>query len=144
MRKFSVKLGAAALALCALTGAAKAGGDLYDDDSSYGDRRGDLSRLCYQHPDDPRCDPGTDRYRPSRPSYSYGEGRCAATIRAAGKRFLFPAFARNSAILSWQREARAVHGPAFASWSEARGTSISCGPAGGALTGCVAVARPCR
>jgi hypothetical protein len=144
MTKLSLGLGAAALALCALTGVARAGDSFDDNDNGYGYRRESLSRLCYQHPDDARCEPNTYRYRP-RPRADYeGEGRCAATIRAAGKRNLFGAFARNSAILSWEREVLAVHGPAYASWGLARRVSISCGPAGGALTGCVAVATPCR
>jgi hypothetical protein len=148
MTKFALTCGAAALALCALTGGAKAGGDL-DDSYDNGYRRPTLSQLCYRHPEDPRCDPAP-RYRPKpRPyygdgGYGNGGGRCTATIRAAGKRHLFPGFARNSAILSWQREVLAVHGPAYSSWSRARRTSVSCGPGGGALTGCVATASPCR
>ncbi len=139
MMKLSL-VGAAMLAVCALAGTAQAGDD-YDD--SYRPRS--QSRLCYQHPDDARCEPGA--YRPSyRPPVRkrYYDNACAATIRAAGRRFLIPAFARNSAIFSWQRETRAVHGPAYSSWGSARSASVSCGPAGGALTGCVAVARPCR
>jgi hypothetical protein len=143
MTKVTLKLSAAVLALCALAGTAQAGGD-FDDDHGYGYRRESLSSLCYKHPDDARCEPGSYRpsYRPAPKPY-YG-GACTGTIRAAGKRNLIGAFARNSAILSWQRETSAVHGPQYASWGLARSASVSCGPAGGALTGCVAVARPCR
>jgi hypothetical protein len=142
MTRLSFKLGAAAaLALCAMMGAAQAGGDLDDSDTGY--RRETLSRLCYKYPEDPRCDPAP-RYRP-RPAPVYGyKNTCGPTVRAAGKRNIFPAFARNSALFSWQREVRAVHGPAYASWSNARRAQISCGHAGGALTGCVATASPCR
>ena len=144
MTRFALKFGAmAALALCAIAGAAQAGGSFDDDDNGY--RRQSLSSLCYRHPDDARCEPTpARRYRP-RPAPSYGYDRtCGPTVRAAGKRNLIPAFARNSALFSWQREVRAVHGPAYASWSNARRSQVSCGPAGGALTGCVATATPCR
>jgi hypothetical protein len=143
MTSFALKFGAAAaLALLTSVGAAQAGGDLDYDDRGY--RRESLSRLCYRHPEDPRCDPAPRRYKP-RPAPSYGYSRaCGPTVRAAGKRNLIPAFARNSALFAWRREARAVHGPAYANWAYARGGSVSCGPAGGALTGCVATATPCR
>jgi hypothetical protein len=152
MTRFSFKLGVAALALCALAGTAQAGGSFDDDDGYNGNgyQRKSLSRFCYQYPEDPRCENGNGngygyRYK-SKKSYSYGNGSgaCAATIRAAGKRNLFGAFARNSAIFSWQREVRAVHGPAYASWGRARRAAVSCGPGGGALTACVATASPCR
>lgn len=144
MTRFALKFGAAAaLAFCAMAGAAQAGGDIdTGDDTSY--RRQSLSSLCYRHPEDPRCEPAPRRHKP-RPAPSYGYDRaCGPTVRAAGKRNLIPAFARNSALFAWRREARAVHGPAYANWGSARGASISCGPAGGALTGCVASATPCR
>jgi hypothetical protein len=144
MTRLSFKIGAAAaLALCAMMGAAQAGGDLDDSDNGY--RRHSLSSLCDRHPDDARCEPSpARRYRP-RPAPSYGYDRaCGPTVRAAGKRNLIPAFARNSALFSWQREVRAVHGASYSSWSNARRAQISCGPAGGALTGCVATASPCR
>lgn len=157
MKTFSITMGVAALALVSLAGVARAGGDLDDGGNGYGDdtsyRRQSLSRLCYQHPEDPRCEAPSYRPRPRprpAPSYSggysggYGGGSCAATIRSAGKRNLIGAFARNSAVFSWQREVRAVHGPAYANWGSARRASVSCGPAGGALTGCVATASPCR
>ena len=142
MTNLVIKFGAAAvLALCAMAGVAQAGGDL--DDNDYGYRRESLSRLCYKHPEDPRCEPAPRRYRP-RPAPSYGyDHACGPTVRAAGKRNLIPAFARNSAMFAWRREVKAVHGPAYANWGAARQVSISCGPAGG-LTGCVATARPCR
>jgi hypothetical protein len=155
MGKLSLKLGVAAFAFCAMAGIAQAGGDL-DDGDDYGSySRESRAQLCYRNPDHPRCDPDY-RYRVRKPSYrngssdynggSYhnGGGACAATIRAAGKRNVFPGFARNSAIFSWQREVRGVHGPAYASWGQARRGVVSCGPAGGALTGCVATATPCR
>ena len=131
--------GAAVLAVCVMAGGAWAGS--LDDADDYRDGRG-LSRLCDRHPDDARCDADGSRYKPSKPAY-YG-AVCGPTVRAAGKRNLFPGFARNSALFAWQREVRAVHGGHYASWSLARRPSISCGPAGGALTGCVAVATPCR
>jgi hypothetical protein len=138
----AIKFGAAAaLALCALVGAAQAGGDL--DDSDYGYRRESRGSLCERHPEDPRCEPAP-RYKP-RPAPVYGyKSACGPTVRAAGKRNIFPGFARNSALFSWQREVRAVHGPAYSSWGNARRAEISCGPAGGALIGCVATAAPCR
>jgi hypothetical protein len=143
MTRLAIKLGAAAaLAMFAMAGAAQAGGSLDDDD--YGYRPQSLSRLCYKHPEDPRCDPAPRRYKP-RPAPSYSNSRaCGPSVRAAGKRNLIPAFARNSAMFSWRREVRAVHGPAYANWAYARRAQISCGPAGGALTGCVATATPCR
>ena len=148
MKKFSLILGAGFLALSAMAGVAQAGGSFDDDDdynSGYGYRRESLSRYCYQHPDDSRCDPSGYRYKPRKPAYSdYSEGACRATIRSAGTRNLIGAFARNSAIFSWQREVRAVYGPQYAHWGQARSVSLSCGPGGGALTACVASARPCR
>lgn len=143
MMKLSLKLSAAALALCALAGGARAGGDLDDNgyDTSY--RRESLSRLCYKYPEDPRCDPYAKRYVPKKKYYG-GGGACTSSVRAAGKRNLVPAFARNSAIFSWQREVRGVHGSEYAAWGRARGVSVVCSPAGGALTGCVATATPCR
>ena len=149
MMKLSLTLGAAALAFCALAGGAQAGGDLDDGygnghGSGYGYRRESLSRLCYKHPEDPRCDTDAHRYVPKKKYYGEGGGACRASVRAAGKRNLIPAFARNSAIFSWKREVRGVHGVEFANWGRARGVSVVCGPAGGALTGCVATATPCR
>jgi hypothetical protein len=161
MTRLFFKLGAA-FALCALAGTAQAGGSFDGDDgyngSGYGYQRKSLTKSCYQYPEDPRCENGNGsgngsgygngygyRYKQKKSySYGYGGGACAATIRAAGKRNLFGAFARNSAIFSWQREVRAVHGSAYASWGRARRASVSCGPGGGALTACVAMASPCR
>ena len=155
MMSLSFKVGLAAVALCALFGSVKAGGSLdYDDGSyasSYGYRGKSLSQICAQYPEDPRCDDdyrGSSSYRyKAKKSYSYGysdNGACRATIRAAGKRNIFPGFARNSAIFSWQREVRAVYGPTYASWGNSQRPSISCGPGGGALVACVATAKPCR
>lgn len=144
MMKLSLKLGAAALAFCALAGGAQAGGDLDDDYGNGSYRRESLSRLCYKYPEDPRCDPYGGRYVPKKKYYGGGGGACTASVRAAGKRNLIPAFARNSAIFSWQREVRSVHGSEYASWGRARSVNIVCSPAGGALTGCVATATPCR
>lgn len=172
MMSLSFKLGLAAVALCALFGSAKAGGPLdYGDDGYNGSYAGaysngnghngtgyrgkSLSQICAQYPEDPRCDDdrgGSSSYRyRAKKSYSYdgyGEGgnggACRATIRAAGKRNVFPGFARNSAIFSWQREVRAVYGPTYASWGNSQRPSISCGPGGGALVACVATAKPCR
>jgi hypothetical protein len=155
--RLSFKVGMAVVALCALFGNAKAGGSLDYDDGSYagstGYRGKTLSQICSQDPDDPRCDDdrggsGSYRYRAkksySSESYGEGGGACRATIRAAGKRNLFPGFARNSAIFSWQREVRAVYGPTYASWGNSQRPDISCGPGGGALVACVATAKPCR
>lgn len=132
--------GAAMLAASVMAGGAWAGGSL-DDADDYRDSRA-LSRICDRHPDDARCDPDGPRYKARKPAYHGAV--CGPTVRAAGKRNLFPGFARNSALFAWRREVRAVHGGQYASWSLARRPSISCGPAGGALTGCVAVAIPCR
>jgi hypothetical protein len=134
-----LKFGAAAVfAICAVAGGAQAAS--LDDGDSYG--REPSSRFCYKNPEDPRCDTEPRRYKPRPPRYE--DAACGPTVRAAGKRNLFPGFARNSALFAWQREVRAVHGQQYARWSNARRASISCGPAGGALTGCVAVAVPCR
>jgi hypothetical protein len=141
MTKRILKLGAAAvLAVCALAGGAWAGS--LDDRDGYGKDRETYGTFCERYPDHSRCVPDGPRHKPNKAAY-YGQV-CGPTVRAAGKRNLFPAFARNSALFAWRREVRAVHGGEYASWSLARRPAISCGPAGGALTGCVATAIPCR
>lgn len=138
---------AAALALCAAAGAAQAG-DLPDDDgyrsgyNAHAYRRQSLSRYCYTHPYDEKCDPDARHDKPRDRVYARGRV-CEAAVRAAGKRNLFPAFARNSAVFAWQRETRSVHGGEYASWTLARRPSVVCDPVGG-LTSCIATATPCR
>jgi hypothetical protein len=169
MKHFSFKLAALALAgvLAASTGA-QAGGLYDDDDTGYSNGSGNgngngygnggysgsynrqsLRQYCYENPYDDAC----EDYRPQRKTYkkSYGygngygngNGRCAALIRAVGKRNLVTAFARNSARFAWRREVRAVHGDQYSDWGNARGADIDCTHYG-ALKSCVAVATPCR
>jgi hypothetical protein len=148
MKSVSLKLTVLALAgAMAMGSAAKAGG-LFDDDDDNGYsnhyNRQSLSSYCYQHPDDDACDPYAKRYQHKR-SYnnSHYSGRCAALVRAVGKRNLVTAFARNSARFAWSREARFVHGDQYANWNYARNPSITCTNYG-ALKSCEATATPCR
>lgn len=120
-----------------------------DNGNDYGGgySRDSLNRYCYENPYDERCDPYLNR-RP-RPTYkkkaakSYHDN-CAAKIRAVGKRNIVKAFARNSALFAWRREARAVHGQQYANWHRARNAEIVCDRVTGLLTSCIAVAKPCR
>lgn len=119
-----------------------------DKDDNYGGgySRDSLNRYCYENPYDERCDPYLDNHRPrhkKKAAKSYN-GSCAAKIRAAGKRNLVKAFARNSALFAWRRETRAVHGEQYANWRHARNKDIVCNRVTGLLTSCIAVGTPCR
>ena len=148
MKNFSKTLTVFAVAgVMALATGAQAGG-LFDDDDDNGYsnnyNRQSLSSYCHEHPYDDACDPYAKRNQHRK---SYGKphynGRCAALVRAVGKRNLVTAFARNSARFAWRREARFVHGEQYANWNYARGAEISCTHIG-ALKSCVATATPCR
>lgn len=148
MNKF-LKITALAFAgMMILASGAQAGG-LYDDDdddngtaSRY--NRQSLSSYCYKNPYDDACDPYAKRqYQKKRYDGSYSSGRCAALVRAVGKRNLVTAFARNSARFAWAREARFVHGDQYANWNNARNARITCTRVG-ALNNCEATATPCR
>lgn len=138
----------AALAFAGMLVAASAGqaAGLYDDDddaapSQYRSQHG---LYCYKHPYDDACAPYARRsYEPQHDVYSDGSRRCAALVRAVGKRNLFLTFARNSARFAWVREARFVHGDQYADWNHARDAEIAC-TREGALNSCEAVATPCR
>lgn len=147
MNKF-LKITALAFAgMIALASGAQAGG-LYDDDDNTGSssqyNRQSLSSYCYKNPDDDACDPYAKRhYQKKNYSNSHSSGRCAALIRAVGKRNLVTTFARNSARFAWTRESRFVHGDQYANWRNARNAHISCSRVG-ALNSCVATGTPCR
>ena len=149
MNKFS-KITALALAgMLVLASGAQAGG-LYDKDDDDNDttsqyNRQSLSSYCYKNPYDDACDPYAKRdYRKKDYSNgSYTSGRCAALVRAVGKRNLVMAFARNSARFAWARETRFVHGEQYANWRQARDAHISCTRVG-ALNSCEATATPCQ
>lgn len=150
MKIFSFKLVAIALAgVLAASAGAQAGG-LHDDDNgngngysgSYGGKS--FQQYCYENPYDDACDDDQPKKHYRKKHYSYeGNGRCAALIRAAGKRNLVTAFARNSARFAWRREVQAVHGGQYASWHNARNPHITC-TRYGALKACTATATPCR
>ncbi len=155
MKTISLKITALALmGALALASSAHAGG-LYDDDDDNGAssqyNRKSISRYCYENPYADACDPyGKKQYRQKSYNNSYNNGnsynsngRCAALIRAVGKRNLVTAFARNSARFAWAREARAVHGQQYSNWGNARNANISCDYVGG-LKSCIATATPCR
>jgi hypothetical protein len=163
MKHIPLKLTAMAVAgLIAMATGAQAGG-LYDsdddkvysgndkgysdDDNGYSNQynRQSLSSYCYKNPYDDACDPYAKKYHKKKTyNNSYGSGgRCAALIRAVGKRNLVRGFARNSARFAWARETRFVHGDQYASWHNARNAHISCTRVG-ALNSCVATATPCR
>jgi hypothetical protein len=138
----------AVAAMIALASGAQAA-SLYDDDDDKGSSydRQSQSSYCYKHPYDEACDPNARQrhYRDNGDGddRSYTAGRCAALVRAVGKRNLVLAFARNSARFSWAREARFVHGDQYANWYNARNAHISCTRVGG-LSSCEATATPCR
>jgi hypothetical protein len=147
MKHFPLKLTVLALAgVMTVAAGAKAGGLYDDDDDGYSSHynRHSLSSYCYQHPEDDDCDPYAKRYH-HKPHYnsSHSGGRCAALVRAVGKRNLVTAFARNSARFAWSREARFVHGDQYANWNYARNADITCTRIG-ALKSCEATATPCR
>lgn len=74
--------------------------------------------------------------------HHYAPAHCGALIRSAGKKNLVRAFARNSAVFAWKREAKYVYGRGHGYWSEARGKRIECHPEG-AFVRCVAKGHPC-
>ena len=142
-----VKLAGLALAgLVAASAGAQAGSisDFNDNSySSYNNRN--LDDYCDRNPYDDRCG-GYDEPRHEKKHYHkkkrYSDG-CRAYIRAAGKRNIVRAFARNSARFAWRREVRAVHGSQYANWNRARNAEIVCTHEG-ALKACVAKATPCK
>lgn len=153
MKLFSLKLTALALAgLLAASSGAQATG-LYDNDNTfpnfskhYDDN--DYEDYCEDHPYASGC----DDYREERREYRHYRQkrarkavshRCAALIRAVGKRNVVKVFARNSARFAWRREARAVHGSQFSNWSNARNARITCSRTG-LLFSCTAKATPCK
>lgn len=94
--------------------------------------------------DDDDCAPQANGdYRKNSYNGSYTAGRCAALVRAVGKRNVVLGFARNSARFAWTREARFVHGDQYANWGRARDAHISCTQVG-ALNSCEATATPCH
>lgn len=146
MTTFPLKLTVLALfgAMAMASGAQAA--SLYDDDddSSGNYSRQSISRYCYENPYDDACDPYAKKYQKKKTyKKSHSAGRCAALIRAVGKRNLVTAFARNSARFAWTRETRFVHGEQYASWHRSRNAHITCSRVGG-LKSCVATATPCR
>ncbi|NJM35345.1 MAG: hypothetical protein HC850_12270 [Rhodomicrobium sp.] len=144
MTIISLKWTALALAgfLAAATGA-QAGGLFDNDNNGYSsqDNGQSFRQYCRENPHDDDCSQYNGGYRQKR--HSHDNGRCAALIRAVGKRNLVTAFARNSARFAWAREARFVHGGQYANWNYARNAEISCTYVG-ALKSCVARGNPCR
>jgi hypothetical protein len=153
MKLFSLKLSALALAgLLAVSSGAQATG-LYDADSietfpnfSSRDDDNDYEDYCEEHPRASGCgDYREERreYREHKRARKAVSHRCAALIRAAGKRNVVKAFARNSARFAWRREVRAVHGTPYSNWNSARNGDISCTRTG-LLFSCTARATPCK
>ena len=129
MTRLSIILAAAAVAGAGLLAAAPqalAGGDL---DYGYNrDQRG--------YGDDGRSYDSRNR-----------EGRrngCLSGVRAVGKGWPFATVARRSAIKAWEREARYVHGDAYAFWDNARHHDVECKYINGVSQRCEARANPCR
>ncbi len=148
MQTYLLKAAALALAsILTVTAGANAGG-LYDgDDNGYSGNynRHNLDAYCDRNPHHDRCS-GYDeprQYQSRTYKKTYHDGRCAALIRAAGKRNLVTAFARNSARFAWRREVRAVHGSQYSNWHKARNAYVECKYYGG-FKECVARATPCR
>ena len=154
MKLFSLKLTALAFAgLLAASSGAQATG-LYDADSidtfpnfSSGYDDNDYEDYCDEHPYASRCEDYREERREERYHHRKArkavDHRCAALIRAVGKRNLVKVFARNSARFAWSREARAVHGSQYANWNNARNGDISC-TLHGLLFSCTAKATPCK
>jgi hypothetical protein len=150
MTRISLKWTAIALAsfMAAATGA-QAGGlfdnDNDNDDNGYSSRYNSQSyrQYCRENPNDDDCSQYNGGYRKKHYKKSYDDNRCAALIRAVGKRNLVTGFARNSARFAWSREARFVHGDQYANWNYARNADISCTYVG-AFKSCVARGNPCR
>jgi hypothetical protein len=143
MKYFSLKMTAYALAGIILAAPAQAGGLFDSDDNGYSGsyNRQNLNVYCDRYPADDACD-DEPQYKRKTYEKSYQGGRCAALIRAAGKRNLVTAFARNSARFAWRRETRAVHGNQYANWHNARNPQITCTRIG-ALKSCMARGTPC-
>jgi hypothetical protein len=80
--------------------------------------------------------------------YNHGGGRhsggCVTGVRAVGKGWPFPSIARRSAIRAWEREARYVHGEAYAYWDHAHHQDIECKYINAISQRCEARANPCR
>lgn len=151
MKLISLKLTALALAgLFAASSGAQATG-LYDNDNNFPKLAGsfndsDYEEYCEEHPYASGC----EDFREERREYlehkrkkKVVSNRCAALIRAAGKRNVVKAFASNSARFAWRREVRAVHGSAYANWYNARNPEINCTQTG-LLFSCTARATPCK
>lgn len=160
MQLFSIKLSALALAgLLAASSGAQATG-LYDASSidtfpnfSNGYNDDDYEEYCEEHRYAPSCKEYREelreyrhhkkRYHKRRHTRKKASHRCAALIRAVGKRNVVKVFARNSARFAWRREARAVHGSHYSNWHKARNTRIVC-KHNGILYSCTAKATPCK
>jgi hypothetical protein len=152
MKLYSLKLTALALAgLLAVSSGAQATG-LYDDDNktfpSFSNRDNDdnYEDYCEEHPRASGCEDFREErreYREHKRAKKAVSNRCAALIRAAGKRNVVKAFASNSARFAWRREVRAVHGTPYSNWHNARGADISCTRTG-LLFSCTARATPCK
>lgn len=146
MKMYMLKVVALTLAgILAVAAGARAGG-LYDgDDNGYSGNynRQNLDAYCDLYPENDSCGGYNEPQYKKKTYKPYHNGRCAALIRAAGKRNLVTAFARNSARFAWRREVRAVHGPQYANWRNARNAYVECARYG-ALKECVARATPCR
>lgn len=150
MKLFSLKLTALALAgLLAVSSGAQATG-LYDDDKtfpSFSSRdHNDYEDYCEEQPYASGCEDYREErreYREHKRAKKAVSNRCAALIRAVGKRNVVKAFASNSARFAWRREARAVHGTPYSNWHNARGADISCTRTG-LLFSCTARATPCK
>ena len=144
MKLFSLKFTILTLAGAIAMAPAARAASLSDDDEANQYSRGNQESYCYEHPYDDDCDPYKKRYDNDRHrSDSEERERCAALVRAVGKRNLVTAFARNSARFAWTREARYVHGDQYANWNYARNARIEC-ISHGALKSCAAIATPCR
>jgi len=148
MKFVPIKMAALALAgLMTAAPGAHASSSLYDfDDNRYTGSYDARQSYCDKHPYAPDCRYDDD-YNHVQPKKVYKKKRhshrCAAYIRAAGKRNLVTAFARNSARFAWKREVRAVHGRDFTKWYNARNAEIIC-RRHGLLKACVAKATPCK
>ncbi|HKJ62441.1 MAG TPA: hypothetical protein VKA94_10695 [Hyphomicrobiales bacterium] len=155
MKLFSLKLTVLALAgLLAASSGAQATG-LYDADSIEtfpnfsSSNDDDYEDYCDEHPYASRCDDYREERREERREYRHYKKRkavshrCAALIRAVGKRNLVKVFARNSARFAWNRETRAVHGRQYANWNNAENAHITC-TLHGLLFSCTAKATPCK
>lgn len=149
--KLKLKLAAAAaLAMVAFAPSAQAG-SIYDDD---GYRYRSLQHYCKYHHYTERCKRYhrrmrnrelDDSYRYVKPRKQYSSRCVSSRVHSVGKAWIPRAWARRSAIKAWQKEVRVEFGSQYASWSNAQGKSMSCGPSGtGVGQLCEAKGRPCR